>query len=334
MGAEGAQPTRHGSGVPITVACALYDRMQALYTGSVQAEGIDLTFKVCEHPRMLFDSAMAMRDFDVCEMSSSDYAVAVSEGRSPFVALPVFPSKSFRHGNIFVHRKSGIKTPKDLEGKRVGVMRYTMTAAVWMRAHLQNQYGVDLAKVHWIEGQVNAPGRHGVPTIIPAGTTLTVNESGKSLSDLIDKGEIDAVMGTHMPNSRFTNPDVVRLFPDFKAEEKKFYRDTGIFPIMHLIAVKRETYEKNPFIARSLYKAFDQSKAHALKWMASTSAMRSMSPWLPETLDENREIFGGDPWVYGLEPNRKTMEALVTALVQQGMIAKPIPIEELFVKVD
>jgi 4,5-dihydroxyphthalate decarboxylase len=206
--------------VPITLACALYDRMQALYTGDIKPEGIDLTFRVEDFPRKLFDHAMAEKSFDVCEMSSSDYVTRYLKGDCPFVALPVFPSKMFRHGNIVINAKSGIRTPKDLEGKRVGVMRHTMTAAVWIRGHLQNDYGVDLKSIKWLEGSINTPGMHGVPTIHPPGWDITVNQSGKSLSQLIDAGEIDATIGTHLPDSLKTNPDVQRIFPNFREVEE------------------------------------------------------------------------------------------------------------------
>ena len=319
--------------VPITLACALYDRMQALYTGEVKPDGIELTFRVEDFPRKLFDSAMAEQQFDVCEMSSSDYITRVSKGNCPFVAIPVFPSKMFRHGMIAINKRSGIRTPKDLEGKRVGVMRYTMTAAVWQRGHLQNDYGVDLAKIHWVEGSINSPGSHGVPTIIPPGTSFERNESGKSMSDLLAEGKVDATIGTHLPNSRFTSPDVARLFPDFKDVEKAYYKRTGIFPIMHLIAIKRDVYERNRFIAQSLYRAFCESKKAALVRMRNYSALRFMLPWMPAELDELDEVFGEDPWTYGLEEARTNLGTLMAYMVQQRMLAAPVPVDDLFVSV-
>lgn len=322
-----------GGRIPITLACALYDRMQALYTGQVQPEGIDLTFHIEEFPRKLFDSAMAFREFDVCEMSSSDYITRVSAGNCPFVALPVFPSKMFRHGMIAINRRSGIRTPRDLEGRRVGVMRYTMTAAVWQRGHLQNDYGVDLSTIHWVEGAINSPGSHGVPTIIPPGTQFEINNSGKSLSELLAEGKVDATLGTHLPDSRFTSKDVVRLFPDFKEVEKAYYKRTGIFPIMHLIAIKRDVYEKHPFIAQGLYRAFCESKRAALVRMRNYSALRFMLPWLPAELDELDEVFREDPWTYGLEEARTNLGTLMTYMVQQGMLKSAIPVEDLFVSV-
>jgi 4,5-dihydroxyphthalate decarboxylase len=207
---------REGGNIPITLACALYDRMQALYTGAVQVEGIDLNFMVEDFPRRLFDSEMTQQQFDVCEMSTSDYITKVDSGNSPFVAIPVFPSKCFRHNIITINRKSGIKEPKDLQGRRVGVMRFTMTAAVWQRGHLENDYAVDLKSIHWVEGSVNSKGSHGVPTIIPPGFNVEINHSDFSLSELLEQGKIDAIIGTHLPASLKTNPDVVRLFPNYK----------------------------------------------------------------------------------------------------------------------
>ena len=328
-----ARAVKIAGNMPITLACALYDRMQALYTGEVKPQGIDLTFRVEDFPRKLFDSAMAEQQFDVCEMSSADYITRVSKGGCPFVAIPVFPSKMFRHAMMAVNKCSGIRTPKDLEGKRVGVMRYTMTAAVWQRGHLENDYGVDLSRIHWVEGSINSPGSHGVPTIIPPGVSFERNDSDKSMSDLLEAGKVDATIGTHLPNARFTNPDVVRLFPDFKEVEKAYYKRTGIFPIMHLIAIKRDVYEKTPFIAQSLYRAFCESKKAALVRMRNYSALRFMLPWMPAELDELDQVFGEDPWTYGLEEARRNLGMLMTYMVQQRMLEATIPVEDLFVSV-
>lgn len=321
-------------GVPITLACALYDRMQALYTGEVKPEGIDLTFRVEDFPRKLFDHAMAEQSFDVCEMSSSDYITRYVNGNCPFVALPVFPSKMFRHGMIAIHAKAGIRSPKDLEGKRVGVMRHTMTAAVWIRGHLQNDYGVDLKSIQWIEGSVNSVGMHGVPTVHPPGWNIVENDTGRSLSQLIDAGEIDATIGTHLPHSMKTNPDVQRLFPDFQRVEREYFQRTGIFPVMHLVAIRRDVYERHPFIARSLYQAFEASKRAALVRMRNYSALRYMLPWLPAELDEIERVFGDDPWTYGVEANRATYATFIRFLQQQDLLDGNPTVDELFVPVD
>jgi 4,5-dihydroxyphthalate decarboxylase len=324
------------SKVPVTFACGLYDRMQALYTGEVQPEGIDLNFVNIDAPRKIFDRMSGGQEFDVSELSSSEFITRASAGDASFVALPVFPSRTFRHSFITVNRRAGIRTPKDLQGKRIGVPLYTMTAAVWIRGHLQHDYGVDLSGVQWVQGSINGTAAHGAPTVLPLvrDVPITVNHSGQSLSQLLDEGKIDAIIGTTLPESRKHNPDIQRLFPDFREVEKAYYRRTGIFPIMHLIAIKRAVYEKNPFIAASLYRAFCESKQAALDKMRNLAALRYMLPWLADDLDELDAVFGDDPWPYGLEANRKTLATLITYMTEQGLLKTEFPVDELFVPVD
>jgi 4,5-dihydroxyphthalate decarboxylase len=320
--------------LPMTFACGLYDRMSALHTGEVQADGIDLNFVPVHHPRDLFDRMVGGLEFDAAEMSASEYISRHVAQKNPFVALPVFPSRVFRHGFIAVDSRV-IKKPKDLEGKRVGVQLYTMTAAIWIRGLLQHDQGVDLSSVQWIEGAMESPASHGNPTVLQplVSVSITANTSGKSLSQLLAEGELDAVIGADLPSCFGKNPHVQRLFPDFVKEEKDYYRRTKIFPIMHLVVLRREFYEQHPFVATSLYNACNESKLLAYKRMRYLGALRYMLPWLPKELEDIQEVFGGDPWPYGLEPNRRTLEALVQFLVDQSMIEKPVPVENLFVPV-
>jgi len=317
----------------LTFACGLYDRMVPLYTGDVKPEGVDLKFLVIDSPREIFDRMAGKLEFDACEMSSSELITQKVAGQSPFVAIPAFPSRVFRHSFIFINRKGGIRSPKDLEGKRVGVPLYTMTAAIWIRGHLQHDYGVDLSKIHWVQGATNMPGSHGSPTVLPLLKPVSIenNRSDKSLSQLLEAGEIEAIAGAEIPAAHGVNPDVQRLFQNFREVEKEFYRRTKIFPIMHLVVIRRDVYEKDPSIAASLYTALVRSKEVALKKMRYIGATRYMLPWLADDLDELREVFGNDPWPYGIEVSRPTLEALVTYMVEQSMIPRPIPIEELFV---
>jgi 4,5-dihydroxyphthalate decarboxylase len=318
----------------LTFACGLYDRMLALYTGEVQPEGIDLNFLAIDEPRNIFDRMSGGQEFDVCEYSSSEFITRFAAGGSPFVAIPVFASRVFRHSCIWVNRKA-VKTPKDLEGKRVGVPLYTQTAAIFMRGLLAEDHKVDLSGVHWVQGAVNNAGTHGNPTVLPMVKPVPIeqNRSGKSLGDLLADNDIQAILSTTAPNSRVGNPDVVRLFPDFRTMEQDYVRRTRVFPIMHLIAIKRSVYEANPFIATSLFKALDAAKDIAREKMRGAGALRYMLPWLPHDIDEIDEIFGGDCWPYGIEPNRPTLEAMVRFMVDQGLIAKSIPIEDLFVPI-
>jgi 4,5-dihydroxyphthalate decarboxylase len=316
----------------LTFACGIYDRTDALRTGDVGVEGIDLNFLAIEAPREIFDRMGGRQEFDVAEFSSSEFISRLARGGCPFVALPVFPSRVFRHGYIYINRNSGIGKPQDLAGKRIGVPLYTMTAAVWIRGHLAHQYGVDLATIRWVEGATNEAGRHGDPSapalLKPA--RIEHDEKGRSLRDLLVSGEIDALASSQRP---LPHPDIAPLFPDSRAVERAYYRATRIFPIMHLIVIRRDLYERHPWIANSLYKGFLEAKAKALARLRKTGAHPSMLPWVHHDVEEINEVFGGDPYPYGIEPNRPTLEALVRYMAEQHFIPQPIPIAELFVPI-
>jgi 4,5-dihydroxyphthalate decarboxylase len=317
----------------LSFACGLYDRMQALYTGEVRPDGIELNFIAIDQPRPIFDRMSGGQEFDLAEYSSSEFVQRFANKQCPFVALPVFPSLAFRHGYIAVHRKAGIAKPKDLEGRRVGVPLLTMTAAIYINGLLQHEYGVDLSKIHWVQGAMNTAGAHGSPTVLPLLKPVSIeqNRSDKSLSDLIEERAVDATLGTSLPEAVRTNPDVVRLFPNYVELEKEYYTRTRIYPIMHLVAIRKQVYERYPFVASSLYKAFCESKRIALEKMFNLRALRYMTPWLMRDIDEIHEVFDGDPWPYGVEANRSTLEAFVTYLQDQGLIAAPVPVDDLFV---
>lgn len=320
----------------LSFACAVYDRMLPLYKGEVQPDGIELNYMPMDGSygaRMMFDRMSGGLEFDASEMSSTEFITRHVRGGSPLVAIPVFPSRIFRHGMIAINRHSGIATPKDLEGKRIGLPLYTMTASVTARGLLQHDYGVDLSTIRWIQGALNKPGSHGNPTIQPLlkPVQLENNTSDKPLGQMLADREIDAIIGSALPDTFNSHPDVVRLFPNFHEVEKDYYRRTGIFPIMHLIAIRREVYEKHPFVASSLYNAMVESKRRQLETLRDTGELPYMLPWLFEHVQEIDEVFGGDPFPYGIEPNRPALEALVMWLHDQGMIPERIPIESLFV---
>ncbi|MPZ58065.1 MAG: ABC transporter substrate-binding protein [Rhizobiales bacterium] len=321
--------------VKLRFACALYDRMLPLYTREVQPEGIDLEFVMINDPRETFDRMVRDLAFDLSEMSSSEFISRMSRGQCPFVALPVFPSRLFRHGFITINRRSGIRHPKDMQGRRIGVQLYTMTAAVFIRGLLQHEYGVDLSTIHWVQGAMDAPGAHGSPTVLPLlkPVSIEINTSNHSLSELLERGEIDAIIGATLPKSLRTNSDIARLFPDYDQAEAAYYRKTRIFPIMHLVAIRRDVYEAHPFIAESLYRAFCDAKALALEHMRFSGALRYMLPWLMTSVDQIDDVFEGDPWPYGVEANRPTLEALAMYLAEQAIIPAPIKVDDLFVPV-
>jgi 4,5-dihydroxyphthalate decarboxylase len=320
--------------VPVSFACAAYDRMVPLLTGEVKPAGVDLNFIPIADPRQIFDRMAGHLEFDACEFSSSELISQLGAGASQLVAIPVFPSRMFRHSFITVNTNR-IKSPQDLAGKRIGVPLYTMTAAVFIRGMLKEEYGVDLSGVQWIQGAINAAGGHGNPTVPPLLRKVDIrnNTSGKSLSDLIDAGEIDAIIGTSVPVAMRTNPSIRRLFPHFAEVERDYYRRTGIYPIMHLVALKRELYERHPTVAASLYQAFCQAKDLAMARLRYTGALATMISWTVEQLELMDATFGADFWPYGVEANRKTLEALVRYLVDQSLIAKPLPLESIFVPV-
>ncbi len=318
----------------MTFASGLYDRMTALQTGEVRPDGIDLNFITIEHPRDIFDRMSGGLEFDASEMSSSEYVTRFAAGQCPFVAIPVFPSRAFRHGFIAVDSRI-IKEPADLAGKRIGVQLYTMTAAVYIRGLLERDHNVDLSGVEWIEGAMESPLPHGSPTVLPLlkSASITANTSGKSLSELLAAGEIDAVIGAELPSCHGVSGHVARLFPDYRDEEKAYFRRTGIFPIMHLVVLRREFHERHPFAATSLFNALEESKNIARQRLRFLGALRYMLPWLPAEIEEIDDVFGGDPWPYGVEPNRPTLEAFVQFLTDQSMIAEPVPVDDLFVPV-
>jgi 4,5-dihydroxyphthalate decarboxylase len=318
----------------LTFACGRYDRMLPLLTGEVSVEGVDLTYLPIDSPREIFDRMAGGEAFDLSEMSLSEYISRYVAGECPFVALPVFPSRIFRHSMIAVNRNR-IKTPADLAGKRIGVPLYTMTAAVYVRGLLEHDYGVDLSGVQWVQGSINHATGHGSPTVMPLLRKVNIeqNTGNRSLSDLFDAGELDAVSGTDMPDAMRTNPDLVRLFPDFRTVEQDYFRRTHIFPIMHTVVMRRSVYESDPTLAQRLFTAFEAAKAVVLERMRYVGTLAYMLPWMIDDVDEIDRVFGGDCWPYGVEPNRPTLEALTTYLYEQGLTARTVPVEDLFARV-
>lgn len=327
----------------LTFACGLYDRVLPLYRRTIKPEGITLDFQAIDDPRRIVQR-LERGEVDAGEMFSTDHVTRIAAGNTDFVALPVFVSRVFRHGFIFCNRKAGIARPRDLEGKRVGLYSYKQSAVVFIRGLLQHDYGVDLAKIEWVLGAMHrssTPGAGtamfdsaGGPIALPKLTrpaNITIDRSGKSLSDRLADGEIEAVIGAIAPNSFGQHADVVRLIPNLREAEKDYFRRTRIFPIMHLIAIRREVHEKLPFAARSLYDALVRSKDLALERMHELGALAYMLPWLRDDIAEMTEIFGAELWPYGIEPNRPTLSALVTYMAEQGLVSEPPAIGELFV---
>lgn len=315
----------------VTLACGPYDRTEALRTGIVRPEGIELNHITIQSPPELFARMLTGAAFDVSEMSCAHAFIRRGRGEFPFVALPVFPSRMFRHGYIFVNSSAGIRAPRDLEGRRIGVPEYSQTAAVWIRGLLQHEYEVALDAVRWFTGGVNAPGRPDVLVNPPDAEVSITRVVDRTLNDMLIGGEIDALIGARRPAAFGKDPRIVRLFPNYRELEKDYYRKTGIFPVMHLVVIREAFYRDHPWIAESLYKAFVEAKEWCLAQMRYSSALRYTLPWLQADLDEMAEVFGPDPWPYGLEANRRVLDALAQYLVEQRLLARPLALEELFV---
>lgn len=316
----------------LTFACAVYDQTLALLTRQVVPEGIDLDYQAADDQRATFDKMGASQPFHLAEMSNAEFVTRCVHGNSPLVGLPVFVSRVFRHGFLFVNRRAGIRAPKDLEGKRIGVPLYTMSAAVWLRGMLTDDHGVDFGGVRWVQGAMDHAGSHGTPTMPPLArpVDIEINRNGKALGDMLAAGEVDAVMTPTIPAAFGKHPDVVRLWENFREVETDYFRRTKIFPIMHVIVLRRDAYEQHPQIARSLYDAFDASKARALHAMREVGAPRYMFPLLPAYVEETERDFGPDPWAYGVAANRLPLESVMTYLERDGIIPHAIPVEELF----
>ena len=317
----------------LTFACGLYDQMVPLLAGRVKPDGIDLTYIAEDNPRVIFDKMGATQAYDLAEMSGTEIVTRHAAGGSPLLALPVFTSRVFRHSFIFINKRAGIRTPKDLEGKRLGVPLYTMSAALWIRGMLADEYGVDFGTVRWLQGAIDHVGTHGSPTLPPGirVANLEQNTGDRPLWDLLVAGEIDALLSATVPEKYGTSDAVGRLFEDFAAEEQRYYRKTGIFPIMHMVAMRRKTHDEHPSAARAMFDAFERSKHQAREVLYETGAPHAMLPFLPAYVEETRRVFGEhDPWTYGIEENRATLEAQQRYLHREGLIPKPFPIEEMF----
>jgi 4,5-dihydroxyphthalate decarboxylase len=316
----------------LTLSCWGYDRVRALADGRVRPEGIDLNFLDLPVEETFF-RMLRSREFEVAELSLSSYVVSLFREPRPFVAIPVFPSRMFRHSGIFVSTKSGIREPEDLAGKRIGTPEYQLTAPVWIRGILQDEYGVAVESCEYFTGGQEQPGRdEKVALELPPQIKVQRIGAGKTLSQMLAAGEIDALESPRMPSTLHTDPQrVKRLFEDYVEVERAYYRKTRIFPIMHTVAIRREVYEQNRWIAMSLYKAFAEAQRIAYEELYETAALRTMLPWMIAEIEEVRRDMGHDWWPYGLEPNRMALDTFLRYHHEQGLSKRRLTADELFV---
>jgi len=306
----------------LTVACGRYDRTQPLIDGRVEPEGVDLTF-IPLRPGETFWRMLNHGEFDASEMSLSSYSILRSEGDARFIAIPVFPSRVFRHSAIYLRADSRIETPQDLKGRRVGVGDYQMTAAVWVRGLLAHEYDVMPGDIEWVTGRPVRAVRK------PEGVRMVSMPPDTTLEEMLERGEIDALASVMIPKG--LGRSVRRMFRDFRTVEAAYFEKTGIFPIMHTFVLKTALYEKNPWLATSFYRAFSRARDIAYRMIYDTDALAVGLPWVIDELEAAHRIFGPQIWDYSIEGSRPTLEALVAYLDEQGLSRRRMCVEELFV---
>lgn len=307
-----------------------YDRTGPVLSGAVKPKGIQPA-PLRLGPAELFRRVAQDADIDVSEMSTSTFMMLKSRRDERYTGLPVFPSRNFRHGYIFVNRNSGIRKPEDLKGRRVGVPEYQTTAALWQRALLQDDFGLKAEEMEWFEGgldEPDAPERFHAD--LPAAIHLSRIGPGETLSRLLETGKLDAVIGPAEPESFRRTSHVVRLFPDFRTAELEYFKRTGFFPIMHMVVVRTEVYRSHPWVAESLFEAFQEAKRIGFKRLWETWDLASAVPWLLSDLEEIREVFGADHWPYGIAGNRPLLERMTQASFEQGLSPRKLEVNELF----
>jgi 4,5-dihydroxyphthalate decarboxylase len=324
------------SKLQITIATWDFDRVRPIMDGRVKVEGCDINFIVVP-PEECFHRAWYHQEFDVTEIGLSGYIVATSRGQgigglSPYVALPVFLSRSFRCSAIYIRTDRGIETPADLKGKKIGVPEYQMTASMFARGFLSDDYGVKVEDVFWKQGGMDNPGRKDKwPNNLPDGFPLESLPPGKTINGGLISGELDAFIGARTPKSyRDGKTPLRRLFENFEEVEKDYYRRSKVFPIMHFLGLRREIYERNPWLAFNLYKAFSEAKRISQSEMFETAALKIGHPWIVSAAQSAQEVMGPDIFPYGVEASRPTLEAAIRYTMEQHIAVRPVAIEEMF----
>ncbi len=314
----------------ISIATTDYDHFRDFRLGDVKAEGIDHNWLNLGHHEC-FARFTANREFDLAELSFAKFTTQVTRKDSDIIGLPVICSRVFRFSSFYVNRNSKIATVEDLKGKKIGSPEWAHSAAVYMRGWMHNEMGVKLTDVHWVQAGANAPGRkEKVELNLPEGLKLT-RIADKSLSELLAAGEIDCAIIARPPTCFLEgHPDVVRLFPDYLEMEEKEYGRTGVWPIMHIIAMRKRILDAHPWAARNLYNAFQESKRRSIERLLDPAVSRYPLAWLPTYARRMRDIFGGDPFPYGIEENRATWEQMALYTFQQGIAHREFKPEEIF----
>src|SRR5688572_12892063 len=317
--------------IPITLACGDYDRTRAIKDGRVTVEGCDVTYLPIE-PEEVFHRAFKHQEFDVCELSFSSYLRTVDAGISAYVGIPAFVSRLFRHSAVYIRTDRGIREPSDLKGKTIGLPEYQITAVVWLRGIMQDEYGVKPTDIRWRQGGIEVPGRTERTPLKPIpGLDLQPVPPDKTLSGMLEHGELDALFTARAPSCFLRGaPNVARLFPNYREVEKAYYKKTGIFPPMHLMGIKRQLAEKHPWLPASLYKALCEAKVFAMREVREINALPVTLPWLVAEAEETVALMGEDFWRYGAKENAKEIDALTRYAHDQGLVSRKFSMDELF----
>jgi 4,5-dihydroxyphthalate decarboxylase len=320
------------SNLQLTIAGGDYDRTRPIMDGRVRIPGVDVTY-LKMLPAELFFRAMRYAEFDCCELSISSYMLQVAGGTSPYTAIPVFLSRSFRQSNVFIRTDRGINSPADLKGKIVGVPEYQLTAAVWLRGLLKDEHGVESWDMKWRTGGLEIPGREErTPISLPDQYDYARVEND-TLSNMLETGKIDALISPHDPSClKRGAPNVARMWDDYRAEEQAYYKRTGVFPVMHLVAIKKNLVEANPWLPATLYKAFSQAKDIAIEDLKFRTVPTATLPWLQAEVEATERSMGKDYWPYGFEANRDVVEKLIRYSAEQHLADASLKPEDLFHK--
>ncbi|WP_144182750.1 ABC transporter substrate-binding protein [Elioraea rosea] len=314
----------------LTLACVATDRTRPLIDGRVAVEGADLAFEPGE-PETIFRRALREGAFAVTELSMSSHILTTTRGGAAYTAIPIWPSRAFRHGAIFVRTDRGITRPEDLAGRTIGVPEYQMTAALWVRAILRSAHGVDTRTIRWRTGGLVQPGiDERLALSLPPGHDLAPIANGETLDALLASGGIDAYVGPRPPPCIEKGAPVARLFADVRGAESAWFRATGFFPIMHCIAIRKDVAEANPGLPRALVRAFSEAKRLAEAELAQVNVLRVALPWAAEHWAETRALMGPDPWAYGFARNRAELATMIEAARDDGLIGRALAPEELF----
>ncbi len=318
------------SKLQLSVAVGNYDRTRPLVDGAVQIDGVDPVYMTLS-PEEIFFRAFRSQDFDICELSMSSTTVKTADGNCPYVGVPAFVSRAFRHNSIWV-RTDRIKKPADLKGKRVGLPEYQLTACVWARIILEDDHGVKPSDITWVRGGIEDPGRPEKITIkLPPGVHMENAPEGATISGMLERGEIDGFIAPRAPTFAGKQPsNVGMLFADPIAAGKDYFKRTGIFPIMHITGIRRTLVEKHPWLPAAVFKAFSESKAKCLEALKDTAATKVTLPFVEDQLRLAREFMGEDFWSYGLAPNRKGLETFLRYHHKDGLSSRLVVPEELF----